>query len=214
MGQNIGEYNAGLVSDEQAARRGDLTSALGMANELGMFKEKNALERDLANINTQTKYDLANLNAELETAGLSVEERLGIMSNELRKYGIDIEGNLGLLNTVLDNEFNYAQLKVQTDIANLDSQTKIAIANLDAKLRREGVSAQERMAALDAEVRKYGIDTQGNLGHLEVALRKELGLGQLNLGLLNALLGNQQFNDGLGWDMGKWAAEQNANWWD
>ena len=214
MGQNIGEYNAGLVSEEQAARRGDLTSALGMANELGMFKEKNALERDLANIDTDTKYDLANLNAQLETAGLSVEERLGIMQNELRKYGLDIEGNLGLLKTVLDNEFNYAQLQVQTGIANLDSQVKVSLANLDAQLRREGVSAQERMAALDAEVRKHGIDTQGDLGNLEVALRRELGLGQLNLGLLNTLIGNQNFNDQLGWNMAEWAGNQNANWWD
>ncbi|MFZ9200762.1 MAG: SDR family NAD(P)-dependent oxidoreductase, partial [Paracoccaceae bacterium] len=33
-----------------------------------------------------------------------------------------------------------------------------------------------------------------------LALKKELGIGELNLGLLNALLGNQQFNDQLGFN--------------
>jgi len=211
MGQNIGGFNAKLLSDEQTARRGDLTSALEMANELGMFKEKTALERDLASLDTQTKVNLANLDAQLKTAGLSVQERLGIMDAELKKYGIELEGDMGLLNTVLKNEFDYAQLKVQGDIANLDANVKMQLGALDAQLRREGYSAQERMAALDAEVRKYGIDTQGDLGALDVALRKELGIGQLNLGLLNALLQNQQFNDDLGWDMGKYIIDGNAN---
>lgn len=211
MGQNIGENNAKLLSDEQTARRGDLKSALEMANELGMFKEKTNLERDLASLDVQTKTNLANLDAQLKTAGLTVQERLGIMDAELKKYGIDLEGNMGLLNTVLENEFKYDELKVQADMANLDATVKTNIANLDAQLRREGYSTQDRLAALDAEVRKYGIDVQGNLGVLDVALRKELGIGQLNLGLLNALLSNQQFNDGLGWNMAQWAAGQNAN---
>ena len=211
MGQNIGTFNAKLLSDEQTARRGDLKSALEMANELGMFKEKSALERDLATLDVQTKTNLANLDAQLKTAGLTVQERLGIMDAELKKYGIDLEGNMGLLNTVLENEFNYAQLKVQTDLANLDATVKTNIANLDAQMRQQGFSTQERLAAIDAEVRKYGIDVQGNLGLLDVALRKQLGIGQLNLGLLNALLSNQQYNDGLGWDMAKTIIGQNAN---
>ena len=211
MGQNIGANNAKLLTDEQTARRGDLKSALEMANELGMFKEKSALERDLATLDVQTKTNLANLDAQLKTAGLTVQERLGIMDAELKKYGIDLEGNMGLLNTVLENEFNYAQLKVQTDLANLDATVKTNIANLDAQMRQQGFSTQERLAAIDAEVRKYGIDVQGNLGLLDVALRKQLGIGQLNLGLLNALLSNQQYNDGLGWDMAKTIIGQNAN---
>jgi len=211
MGQNIGEFNAKLLSDEQTARRGDLKSALEMANQLGMFKEKTALERDLATLDVQTKTNLANLDAQLKTAGLSVQERLGIMDAELKKYGIDLQGNLGLLQTVLKNEFDYAQLNVQSQIANLDANVKMQLGALDAQLRREGYSLQDRLALLDNEIRKYGIDTQGNLGNLEIALRRELGIGQLNLGLLNTMLQNQQFNDQLGWDMGKTIINSNAS---
>ena len=211
MGQNIGEFNAKLLTDEQTARRSDLKSALEMANTLGMFKEQTALQRDLASLDTQTKVNLANLNAQLTTAGLNVQERLGIMDAELKKYGINLQGDQALLQTILKNDFDYAQLKVQGDVANLDANVKLQLKKMDADLQKQGYGLQERLALLDAEVRKYGINTQGDLGKLDVALRKELGIGQLNLGLLNALLGNQQFNDKLGWDMASWAANQNAN---
>ena len=211
MGQNIGEFNAKLLTDEQTARRSDLKSALEMANTLGMFKEQTALQRDLASLDTQTKVNLANLNAQLTTAGLNVQERLGIMDAELKKYGINLQGDQALLQTILKNDFDYAQLKVQGDVANLDANVKLQLKKMDADLQKQGYGLQERLALLDAEVRKYGIDTQGDLGKLDVALRKELGIGQLNLGLLNALLGNQQFNDGLGWDMAKTIIGQNAN---
>ena len=211
MGQNIGEFNAKLLTDEQTARRSDLKSALEMANTLGMFKEQTALQRDLASLDTQTKVNLANLNAQLTTAGLNVQERLGIMDAELKKYGINLQGDQALLQTILKNDFDYAQLKVQGDVANLDANVKLQLKKMDGDLQKQGYGLQERLALLDAEVRKYGINTQGDLGKLDVALRKELGIGQLNLGLLNALLGNQQFNDKLGWDMASWAANQNAN---
>ena len=108
MGQNIGEFNAKLLTDEQTARRSDLKSALEMANTLGMFKEQTALQRDLASLDTQTKVNLANLNAQLTTAGLNVQERLGIMDAELKKYGINLQGDQALLQTILKNDFDYA----------------------------------------------------------------------------------------------------------
>jgi hypothetical protein len=144
MGQNVGEFNAGLLGDEQDARRADLKSALGLASNLGMTKEAHQLSRDLAGLDDEVRTNLANLDSKLRQAGLSMTERLAIMENELRKLGIEV---------------------------------------------------------------------QGNLGNLEIALRRELGFGGLNLGLLNALLGNQQFNDNLGWDMDKFVANSNATWW-
>jgi hypothetical protein len=95
-------------------------------------------------------------------------------------------------------------LEVQRQLATLDANTKQYLADLDGKLRQQGYSTQERLAALDAEVRKYGIDTQGNIGNLEIALRRELGIGELNLGLLQTLLQNQQVGNAQGIDVGKW----------
>ena len=45
----------------------------------------------------------------------------------------------------------------------------------------------------------------------DIELRRQLGSGQLNLGLLEALLRNQQFNDQLGFDMGKFGSEGNRD---
>jgi hypothetical protein len=144
MGQNVGEFNAGLLGDEQAARRADLKSALGLATNLGMTKESHQLSRDLGGLDAEVKTNLANLDAKMREAGLDMTLRLGIMENELRRLGINV---------------------------------------------------------------------QGNLGNLEIALRRELGMGSLNLGLLNALLGNQQFNDQLGWNMDEFVARMNAGGW-
>ena len=101
--------------------------SLEMANTLGMFKEQTALQRDLASLDTQTKVNLANLNAQLTTAGLNVQERLGIMDAELKKYGINLQGDQALLQTILKNDFDYAQLKVQGDVANLDANVKLQL---------------------------------------------------------------------------------------
>ena len=144
MGQNVGEFNAGLLGDEQDARRADLKSALGLASNLGMTKESHKLSRDLAGLDAEVRTNLANLDSQLRQAGLSMTERLAIMENELRQHGIDV---------------------------------------------------------------------QGGLGNLEIALRRDLGMGSLNLGLLNALLGNQQFNDQLGWNMDSFVAKMNADGW-
>jgi hypothetical protein len=85
------------------------------------------------------------------------------------------------------------------------------IANLDAQLRREGYSTQERLAQLDAKVRELGINTQGAIGRGEIDLRRELGIGELNLGLLQALLQNQQVGNRLGFDIGQWQSILNKD---
>lgn len=57
----------------------------------------------------------------------------------------------------------------------------------------QSLAEQKRQADQDAELRKLGITTQGSLGQGDLALRGRLGEGQLNLGLLGALLQNNQF---------------------
>ena len=55
---------------------------------------------------------------------------------------------------------------------------------------------QRELAQLQAQVQREGTSAQVGLGQGDLALRQMLGTGQLNLGLLNALLGNQQFGIG------------------
>jgi hypothetical protein len=60
-------------------------------------------------------------------------------------------------------------------------------------------------------VRKLGINTQGDLGQLDIALRTQLGMGQLNLGLLQTLLSNNQANNSLGFNYANLMALLNQN---
>lgn len=62
---------------------------------------------------------------------------------------------------------------------------------------QDRMALQREMAELQAQLQREGLSLQGSLGSQDIGLRRELGSGQLNLGLLNALLGNQQFGQGL-----------------
>jgi hypothetical protein len=201
MGRDVAAFEAGLIGQETQNKQAQTEQALKLLTTLKTEGDQQSVALAIANLDSATKTELANLNAELEMAGMTAQERLAIMDAELKQYGIDVAGDLQKLELILGQEFNAAQLQLQGQIANLDAGVKMQIAQLDAQLRREGYSTQERLAAIDAEVRRYGIQTQGDLGNLDVALRRELGLGQLQLGLVNTLLGNQFNYDQLGWQM-------------
>jgi hypothetical protein len=125
-----------------------------------------------------------------------LQRQLANLDAELKTRGIDVtrEG-----------------YQVQRDLASLDANTKQYLADLDGQLRQQGYSTQERLAALDAEVRRYGIDTQGRIGSGEIDLRRELGIGELNLGYLQALMQNQQAGNRLGFDIGAWQSTMNRD---
>ena len=68
---------------------------------------------------------------------------------------------------------------------------------------------QQQLADLDAQLKTLGITTAAGTADKQLAVQQALGIGGLNLGLLQALLGNQQFNDQLGLNTG--IAEANFN---
>lgn len=72
-----------------------------------------------------------------------------------------------------------------------------------------GLDQQRQLAELSAQLTREGQAQQGALGGRELDLRGELGRGQLNLGLLGALLSNQQFGQQLGANMGMFGANLN-----
>lgn len=125
-GQDIAAYGAGLVRDEQAARRDLLTNAMTTAGELGMAEEQNRLALQVAIMDTNVEYariaqtelgryatiaiakldadtrlQIAELDAQLQREGYSAAERLQILDNEVRRYGIDVSGNLGVLDAMV-----------------------------------------------------------------------------------------------------------------
>ena len=66
--------------------------------------------------------------------------------------------------------------------------------NMLSDIDRQNLAKE--LAQLQAQVQREGTAAQVGLGQGDLALRQLLGTGQLNLGLLNALLGNQQFGIG------------------
>lgn len=99
-----------------------------------------------------------------------------------------------------EQQFN-AQLignELQNRRAMLMSALEQGAGMLNAEQQR---AAQIEIANIDAAVRRLGIETQG-----------QLGVGQLNLGLLQTLMQNQQFNDNLGANLGMFQWNANNPW--
>jgi hypothetical protein len=161
-------------------------------------------EGDAALIGQKLESRRAQLNQAIQIANArgmqreanDLQRQLANLDAELKTRGIDVtrEG-----------------YEVQRQLATLDANTKQYLADLDGQLRQQGYSTQERLAALDAEVRRYGIDTQGRIGSGEIDLRRELGIGELNLGYLQALMQNQQAGNRLGFDIGAWQSTMNKD---
>jgi hypothetical protein len=188
-------------------------SAEGMADSEGVRAQGRAIEsqagRDIASSDAALLTQSMTARREQLNQALQIANARGMQqqANDLQRQIANLDAQLQTRGQDISRE----GLQLQRDLAGLDTNTKQYLADLDAKLRREGYGTQERLAQLDAEVRKLGINTQGNIGNLEIALRRELGIGELNLGLLQALLQNQQFNNGLGVDIGKWQSILNKD---
>ncbi len=96
------------------------------------------------------------------------------------------------LNTLMNNQAQQKQ-------ANLQQALSLAQG---AGLTQQAQDIQQSLAQLQAQLQREGYSTQKGIASQSNATNLQLGQGQLNLGLLNALMGNQQFNDNLGAQIG------------
>jgi hypothetical protein len=159
-GQAVGANDAALVSKKLDARRAQLNSAMTAAQSMGMEEEANNLkrqlanldasvatrgqdvtreqtgvQRDLGNLDASTRIYLGDLNAKLQAQGLSSQERLAQMDNEMKKYGIDVQGKLGELDNALRLTLGNRQLDLGYD------QLGVNVAQTQAGLNRDAVMA-------------------------------------------------------------------------
>jgi hypothetical protein len=171
-------------------------------------------------IETQTgqaigQNDAALIGQKLESRRAQLQQALQIASARgMQREANDLQRQLANLDAELKTrgiDVTREGYEVQRQLATLDANTKQYLADLDGQLRQQGYSTQERLAQMDAEVRKLGINTQGDIGQLEIALRRELGIGELNLGLLQALMQNNQAGNRLGFDIGQWQSILNKD---
>lgn len=119
---------------------------------------------------------------------------------------------LGLAQNRAEREADFAGNAVR-DLARQQSQEIMSALALGGGMLsdQDRLALQERLANLDAQLRREGLSAQTSLGQGDLALRGELGRGQLNLGLLGALLQNQQFGQNLGANLGMFNASQDSS---
>jgi hypothetical protein len=77
--------------------------------------------------------------------------------------------------------------------------------------QQDQLAMQQRLAELNAQIQRESLAAQTSLGTQDLGLRRDLGQGNLNLGLLSALLQNQQFGQGLGLQAGIAGQQFNQN---
>jgi hypothetical protein len=208
-------FNA-QVDREAAAQRAQM---LEQANAEGT-SSSGATQAGLSNLGSQAAVAKGANDASL--IGQKQQQRIQQLQNAIQvasslgmtQQANDLQRQLANLQaqvTMRGQDVTQAGQQIQVGLANLDTSTKLYLADLNARLQREGYGTQERLAQLDAEVRKLGINTQGDLGQLDIALRSQLGVGQLNLGLLSTLLNNNQANNSLGYNYAALLAGLNQN---
>jgi hypothetical protein len=91
-----------------------------------------------------------------------------------------------------------AQL-VSRELENRRNEIKDALTNLRGIISGDQAMAlQKQLADLDAAIKREGLSQSGTLGAGDLALRDKLGTGALNMDLLRALLQNQQFGTDAG----------------
>jgi hypothetical protein len=119
---------------------------------------------------------------------------------------------LGLSQQRAQREGQFAGNAIQQGQALQDADTR-AFSGMAGSLLsgNANLSQQMNLANLDAELRRAGLAQQGQLGNADIALRGRLGEGQLNLGLLSALLSNDQFGRSLGQNASQFGAQLDQN---
>lgn len=91
---------------------------------------------------------------------------------------------------------------VGKEIQNKRDEVSNALSTLGSQLNTDQqAQLQRELAQLDAQLKQMGITTEASTAAQELALKDKLGVGQLNLGLIQQLLGNQQFADTLGFNI-------------
>jgi hypothetical protein len=107
-------------------------------------------------------------------------------------------GLSGLAQNRAQREGQFAGSAIQQAQRDQDMNTRSAMAQAAGLLSgNANLSQQQQLAELDAALRREGLGAQTALGNRDIDLRSRLGEGQLNLGLLTALLGNDQFGRSL-----------------
>lgn len=144
---------------------------------------------------------------------LSEEEKLAFQKELAATSASQFDRNFAQSAQQWAQQFGLEGQKLAETVRQFDTTTKAGQDALRQQLEifKAQMGEQGREFDVDAELKKLGINQQGALGQGDLDLRRFLGEGNLNLGLLSALLQNQQFGQGLGAQLGMFNTSQNNN---
>lgn len=108
MGTNVASYNANLMADEVAARRAELQSAIATAQQWGLADEANQLQRQLANLEAQTRKYGYDIQRELGLGGLNIQQQgLGLDAQRIANQNTQYYDQLGWNMAQYGDEANF-----------------------------------------------------------------------------------------------------------
>jgi hypothetical protein len=180
QGEAQGAFDAGLLQKELEARRNQLLQAAALAGNTLSEEDRLAFQREFAQIN-----------ADLERARLNQQG-----SQFDRSFAAGLEQ--------FEKQFGLEGQRLKESIRQFDVNTEVGREQIKNQLEmfKKSQEQQGKQIDVDAELRRLGIDSQAALGGRDLDLRDKLGSGSLLMQLLQALIGNSNFKDNLGANIG------------
>jgi len=130
----------------------------------------------------------------------------GLVGNELQQRRAQLMSAAALAGNQLTSE---QQMALQKQLAETDAAIKREGLAQQGGQFGQTLSEQQRQSGIDEQLKRLGITSQTQLGQGDLDLRRMLGSGQLSLGLLQALMQNQQHGQTLGANVGMFNSGQN-----
>lgn len=138
--------------------------------------------------------------ASAERFGATGMESSGAMDAEVASGYDDMGRNVGAFNaSLVGGELQRRRQEIMQAMA-------LAGNMLNADLARD---LQKELAEIDAALRREGLNVQSSLGFGDLSLRDKLGTGGLSVQLLQMLMGDKQFGQNLGFQIGAKEADLN-----
>lgn len=185
---NSGGFNTALNGLNDQRTQGEAGFAANLAGQrLGEQQQQiqQAMQMAQAIGDQDLQRQLAERQQQLQQAGLSLQ------AQGLNQQGQLAQGQMGLQAQGMNQQQNQAQNQLLAQLFGQQSGNQLALA---------GLGQQGYQAQLQAMLQGRGLDLQGELGRGDLDLRRYLGQGQLGLGLMQQLFGNEQANNRLGFD--------------
>lgn len=124
------------------------------------------VRRYVADQDVGVRRELGYLDATVKREGFSSQERMNANDNDTRRYGYDVNAAVQRENIAKDRELGYLDANTRTNIAQMDSNTKLAVTQMGKEydlLLQSSINSQNlysNMARTISEIDRSSLDPQ------------------------------------------------------